>query len=253
MDDTTILCEECGYDLSSTPEASPCPECARPSARSRPNAREGSPWQRKPGLFSWVQTNVWMLWRHGSLFERLRVEPRRATPLLLLNLWLAGAVLADPWVGVFVGDPARGVHDFTAPLNVLRYGASWLVWGACVGLVLLALTWVEYLGVRFFAARRGWRLTSAGAWQVCAHASVGWIVCAALPLVALFVLQALIRVFHMPIHGTIDLGPRSPVVYSLADVVMIGVPVVGGFVGLLVFEFLVYKGVRAVRYAARVG
>ena len=35
---------------------------------------------------------------------------RRSPGLLILNLLIAGTILAAPWTGVFVGDPVRAAH-----------------------------------------------------------------------------------------------------------------------------------------------
>ena len=58
MDDTTLLCERCGYSLEGLPHTHTCPECGVPIRESLPAQRTGSPWQRSPGVRSWLATNV---------------------------------------------------------------------------------------------------------------------------------------------------------------------------------------------------
>jgi hypothetical protein len=127
-----------------------------------------------------------------------------------------------------------------------------VVEGAGVGLVLVLLTWIECAGVRFFAARRGWRLTRAGAWQVCAHASAAWGLCGALAMGVLAAYQGVVRVLHVAPSGFLDLRPVLPRV-EWNSVALGGGTLVGYGLGLLAFEWLVYRGVRACRYAAEAG
>ncbi len=42
--------------------------------------------------------------------------------------------------------------------------------------MLLALTSIEFTGMRFFGRRRRWRTTPGVALVICAHASVGWLI-----------------------------------------------------------------------------
>jgi hypothetical protein len=114
---------------------------------------------------------------------------------------------------------------------------------ACVPLVVVAfwvLTWTETLGVRFFGRRRGWRVTWPIALSVCAHASVGWaiggVLYAWVPLTRGVMWWALDRVPEPPASGI-----------ALSYAVM--APVAGLFIGMLVFETLVYVGVRENRFA----
>jgi hypothetical protein len=248
MNDSHPLCETCGYDLAGTPPSGACPECGRPAAASSPQARPGTAFQRRPGLWSWVTTNWHTLTKPVRTFSQLRIHPRGVVVLMGANLWLAGACLADPWVGTVIGDPARAARDLTEPRQLALYGLMWLAWGLAAGLLLLGLTAIEYAGVRFFAARRGWRLTRAAAWQVCAHASVGWILCGASAIAILAAIQACVRLFRLPLGGVVNLGT---VRIDTADVLLLGGPLLGYAIGLLVFETLVYRGVRACRYAAR--
>ncbi len=249
MDQLTLLCEECGYALAGLPRTGNCPECGRPIAASLPAARIGSPWQNRPGVRTAIITNLTALGHPGVLMEKIRIDPRRGRGLLLLNLAVAGALLVDPWVGVLVGDPLRRAGGRPLVEWLAVYGATWAMEVACGIVVLLALTYVEALGVRFFAARRGWRVTRDAAWQVCSHASVGWIVAGFLPFGALAALAAAERWLHWAPHGELNLAPVLARPIAWQEIAYVGL-LLGGFVlGLLVFEGLVYVGVRRCRFA----
>jgi hypothetical protein len=108
--------------------------------------------------------------------------------------------------------------------------------------VLWLLTWIEVAGVRFFHARRGWRVTRAVAWSVCAHASIGWVVGAALLVLG---------------WGLIDLDfwlARSLRTMTVRPRVgdWAAVPAGAGFfAGMMLFEYRVYQGMRVCRFANR--
>jgi hypothetical protein len=251
MDETTLLCESCGYGLAGLPETSACPECSRPIASSLPASRHGSPWQQSPGPFSWARSS-WLAIRHPRrLFAQIRIEPSHAHRLLAINLLLASAAMVGPWTGTFIGDPARaarGVGGWREPVALIFTPLAEVV---AVALILLILTWIEQRGIRFFAARRGWRLTKPAAQQICAHASIGWLLCGLLSLLFLATLFSLARLFGLSPGGVLDLRPYVDLSFHWGDLVpLLGL---GGsyFLGMLAFELLVYAGVRECRYAAR--
>lgn len=249
MDETTLLCETCGYGLAGLPAWAACPECARPISTSLPASRPGTPWQRGPGLFSWLSSS-WMALRHPRrLFSMLRVERQHASRLRWINLVLAAAVMVAPWTGAFIGDPARaarGVGGWREPVAMIFTPLAEVL---LVALILFVLTWIEERGIRFFAARRGWRLTAPAAAQICAHASIGWLLCGGLSMLFLATLFSVTRVFGVSPSGALDLRPYVEVTLHWSQVVpLVGL---GGsyFLGMLAFELLVCAGVRECRYA----
>jgi rRNA maturation protein Nop10 len=235
-----LLCESCGYTLSGLPADGACPECGRAIASSAPSARPGSPWQTARTGRSWVRTNYLMLRRPGAVFDRLRVDRKHALPLLMVNLLLAGALLAAPWVGTLIGDPARNSRTAEWVWRIVPMARSQLVGTVGVGLALLGLTAIEALGVRFFGRRRGWRITPDIAWQVCAHASVGWVVAAVLTLLSLIVW---LNLSYFGLSGWV--ARRG----TWADLSMALIPAAGFLAGMLVFEVLVYRGILRCKYA----
>lgn len=250
MHETTPLCESCGYDLSASPAHGSCPECGSLVAASLTGSRIGSPWQQRRSLLAWGLTNLGTLLRPTDRFRSLRISPAGAAALLAANLLLAGAVIADPWVGATTIDPARDVRDFSNLRELALYAAVWVAWSLFAALVLLALTFVEYAGLRFFAARRGWRLTRAATLQVCAHASIAWVLCGVLAIAAMVVPQILIRYFHLALDRRWDLRPSIAYTLALQTILMVAFPSAGYLAGLLIFEWLVFRGARACRFAA---
>lgn len=171
--------------------------------------------------------------------------------LLAINLLLSAALLVAPWVGILIGDPARSARG-GAWARAGAHAGMFLVYLSTAVLLLFGLTWIEYRGIRFFAARRAWRLTPEAAWQVCGHASVGWILSGFLPMWMLAVLQALVVFFGYTPGGELDLTPVVPVPIRIQEIAR-GLVIFGGFLtGLLEFEVLVYVGVRKCRYATTI-
>jgi hypothetical protein len=251
VDSHALLCETCGYSLVGLAGDGACPECGRLIATSRPEARPGSAWQRGAGLFALLKTNWAVLRSPRSEFSRIRIEPRTGTGLLVINTLATAAFFIDPWVGVIVGDPARGARLAGGAAGWAMVGAVWIAETMLAAAVLWLLTWIEYRGIRFFSRRRGWRLTPEGAWQVCCHASVGWLMLGVLPMLTLAAFQALTRVFHLgPPRGGLLLGWGPFSGMSWSEVTYGAGLLVALVAGMLVFEVLVYVGVRQCRYAA---
>jgi len=209
-----FLCENCGYPLRDLAGEVSCPECGRAIGESDPACRVGTAWQRRPSPDTWLTTSLAVFLRPGRLWSRARVEWRRAGALLVVNVTFAGLLSA----GLALAATGSG------------WGAS-LLGGLVASGVYLALTGVEWAGIRFFGQRRGWRTTGQVALVVCAHASVGWILVGPLFFPMAIVVRALGRLWPW-----LGLGPAAAL---------------GGafFLGMLIFETLVYVGFRRMRYA----
>lgn len=238
-DPDALLCEACGYPIDGLPEDGNCPECGRPIAQSLPAARPGSPWQQRPSPQSWIDTNLAALRAPAPLFSSLLVDPRRGTGLFVINTLIAAIGVLAPWYGTLIGDPVRSArlqhrHEWST--------AAWAVplQALFVALLFTSLTLVEWLGIQFYARRRGQRLTPAAAWQVCTHASVGWVAMSALMFLGILVTPLLAMVGL----GSLFSGSASAFIFAIP-------PLLGAFAGLMIFESLVYVGVNRCRYANR--
>ena len=240
-----LLCESCGYSILSLPQNGACPECGRKRAMSLPESREGTHWQKQAGVGSWCRTVHGVTSGPDKYFDKLQICAKGGRALLVLNLGIAAVFLAHPLVGVLRFDPASGVHEIWTIRGLLAIGLSASVLWAAALVLFSALTMIEYLGIRFFAARRQWRLLPNAAMQICAHASCAWIVAALLTIVGLSLSSML------PQLGT----TRAPATFweevvRAARFLLPGVPPLIGFaIGLIWFEWLVYKGVSSCKFA----
>ncbi|MFT3686172.1 MAG: Yip1 family protein [Phycisphaerales bacterium] len=235
-DADALLCEHCGYPIAGLSETTPCPECAKPAGESWPGTRPGSRYQnapKRPGRWFW--STIEILREPRAVFRRVRIEPRSSWPFLFTNLMIAATVAAGGYV--------------IATRN-LWLDASVAIWIGVFGGLLL-MTYIETLGLRFYAraASRRWRITPAVAWTVCHHASVGWIVgSAAMALVwatdpAGRLLEA--QWFNAWLTRSFS-GQTVNDWYLPLRITQMLAPVL---IGVLAFETLVYLGTRQCRYA----
>lgn len=231
-------------------------------AESLPTRRVGTAWQRAAGVGlvgAWARTMWGVLWRPRGTFRGMRpVADGRVWGLLIVNLVVAGVLAGGMWVWIGTrmsrpeatvwymreagGAGGRGVGQMVMynALTIPRpVGAAVLCVPALV-LGLLALTWIETVGVRFFGRRRGWRVTWPIALAVCAHASIGWTIGAGL--------HALVPLARGPLWTLLDELPAGLAIDVAIWFVRLA-PIAAFFVGMLVFEVLVYVGVRECRFA----
>lgn len=211
-----VLCEQCGYDLRGAASDGLCGECGEPVAASTPERRIGSPWQRGGGPVCLVRTATLVASRPRAVWGRLRIDGRSSLGLLLANTAVAGVlfgVAADSLVAM--------------PLFALG---------------ITALSVIEYFGLRTFGRRNRWRVTPGVAMTVVGHAAVGWVAAALLAAVGLRVGRAIGGGLPVP-RPLWNLVGQSSVDWATA------LPVGGFLVGMMVFEVLVYTGIRRCRYA----
>src|SRR5690606_26686844 len=69
-----------------------CPECGRPVRESLTRRRRGSPWQRAPGVGSWVMTTAGLLVSPRSFWDDVRVEEWKSWNLMNVNLMVTSSV-----------------------------------------------------------------------------------------------------------------------------------------------------------------
>lgn len=249
LPDHLLLCETCGYVLEGLETEPRCPECGTAMAWSLPSRRTGTSWQRSPGLWTWFRTTWMMCGKPRALFDVMSTTGRGWRTLMFIYLLIAATLFAAPWPEM---GSIRAPFPTLGPkvvLETVRYVAGSVLNTAIAFSVLWVLTWIEVVGIRFFSARRGWRLSRAASWQIAAHASMGWSLCGLLTLIGLAAMTAIDRVSPSLWRHSLDLTWASLGVVSARNIALILLPL-GGFVaGMLVFESLVYIGVLRCRYA----
>lgn len=234
IDEFTLLCERCGYVIEGLPADGACPECGKPIAESLPEARVGSPWQQR-GFRAWFATTRAMIRFPRAMFSIISIEVPVSVPLQVCNLATSAALMA---LALAINAGADSIVQRARPRHLASQFALgvviWLVLFACSFLLLTVLVAIERAGIRFFSARRPWRITPAVARSICAHATFGWIAGGLLMLGTTVSCAALRVAFGWPPirAGYLVIPPAF-------------------LVGMLCFETLVFIGMRRCKFANR--
>ncbi len=251
IDPEAVLCEGCGYEIRGLIQADAsgaCPECGRALAASMPGRRPGSVWQAQPGMLALLAT-WWRVLRHpwASWDDVTRADTReavrRARRLRLLTngaaALTAGYGLGTALIqGVYADGEFKGTLELALVLTLAWTG----------GLVVLfeVLCRVERTGMGLIGRQHGWRADAGVTRSVIAHAAIGWVVSAALLGLGFW----LGRIFQAFVHRPRDwaIGRWWAVAGEAAPLLL---PAAGFLIGLVLFEALVYVGVRRMRFVNR--
>lgn len=240
-----LLCETCGYVLEGLPREGNCPECGRAIGSSLPEARPGTPWDRGPSLRTWLATG-WMVVRSPrATFARARINAGHLSNLFWFN-GATGAAIALIPIWIAVGSRAFGavanqdrrlvLVEFVDSLGFFVLCCVAIPWVGVVWLIWL-LTAIERQGLKIIGRAHGWRITPSITASVCSHASFGWVIAGVLTGAAIAT-TLLMNHLRWPSWSTQQwLGPALLAAAALA--------------GLLIFETLVYIGVRRCKFANR--
>ncbi|MCC7388690.1 MAG: hypothetical protein IT431_07960 [Phycisphaerales bacterium] len=144
-----LLCDRCGYSLAGTPDTPVCPECGLDFAASRA-MRVGSPWQRRPSMWSWLKTVVLMIFR-----------PRRTLGIVSFDnddsnfrLFLCN-VLIMPGCAFMLAAVVGLVSCMLAPASVQeRIPVSGAVFVASIVLVAGLVMWLAAGLALYFSGRQ---------------------------------------------------------------------------------------------------
>lgn len=234
--DHTLLCEQCGYILEGLDPATNCPECGKPIAESLPERRTGTPFQQDPTWRGLAGQSIMLARRPTALFGRMRIGADNDSSLLARSIALASLATVLPTATVVTAlSLSRSIHGYEIIIGFWIMALCWLV----VGFALLLLTAIERKGVTFFSRRRGWRVPKPVAQSICANAAPGWISAGVLFSIGLLVLPFAAR--------WADDLPRSMRAWGQGAAAAL--PFLGLLAGMLIFETLVYLGVRRCKYA----
>lgn len=225
-----IRCEACGYPLAGLDPEGACPECGEPIAASDPERRDGPPWEHRATAASWCSTAWTILRRPGRAFRELRVTGSavRARVYVLsiaVACWLNPATV----VGLIAGDP------------------RWAAAGLFAVKLVLALTYLEALGLVVIGRQRGWRLPFAHAERVVAYAATGWLIglpvawCLGVAFVVATARGGGWPMLDLPVIGAVDPPPGFWLAAGAIAFALIAMP----------FELLAYLGARRCRFANR--
>lgn len=218
------LCERCGYPLRGLSIDAVCPECGLAVAESSPAERAAPPVDVRESLWDYPAV-VWHVLRHPTgAFRHMRIDGGNgpARRFLAMNCFFAAGVWA---LIMLLLSLARRELNPPGLVFMLSYAA------------MLALTYIEMLGVTAFSRRRGWRVPFHLAERVCCFASVGWLPGMLVAGLGAWLLDALAG-GSLWFEGVLGLVKVSWLCYG------------GLFVlSLLWFETLVWVGVRQVKYA----
>ncbi len=190
-----------------------------------------------------MRTHLWVLRHPLTCWDSIRVLGADSNELLWVSLMLAGLTGVIPGSLVAIRHIRESINLSISALIVLIgidfcLVVGWTLFSSILVVIAgLLLTSIERLGVRLFGSRRGWRITDIVARTVCGHAAGGWIlafVCLELGLT-------------WPI-ATDPFGRAGSLISKLSDELWIA-SLSLSFAGMLLFETLVYLGVRRMRYA----
>lgn len=238
FEDDDLLCERCGYVLSGLRPMDHCPECGKPLLESHPDARTGTVWQRDRSGWAGVRE---VLVHPGAAFSVARAEVEQSRSFRHLCLAASGLGVAFVLVVLYF---AHGLvfpgelrsHDQLV-LVVLIANAG--LFGMPITLVLGLATAIEKRGIMTFGRFHHRRIDERVAETIVGHASAAWL---GLPVLvgAAWVIGAGIGVVAR--HW-------RPATWELTLTAPYWMPLVGAFAGMLWFEWVVWTGVRRMRFA----
>lgn len=228
-----LLCEKCGYPIGHIEGWKRCPECGTRFRDSYPDTREGSVWQQRDGNGRWLWTNIETLWRPRYAMRRIRIDRRSSAFLMHANLMVAATMNAIGWL-----------YASSAQINPAMF-----LWLGVYGGILL-LIFIETIGVRFYARAdsRRWRVTPDVAWVVCHHASVGWVIGGILMLFV-WVADPVRPLIYSEAADKLTLKHLGVSISTYSTELRLAQLLIPFATGMLIFETLVFFGVRQCRFA----
>lgn len=246
-EDSMLICQSCGYNLSGTPADGRCSECGEPAADSiAAETRPGTMWQRrtKGWLMPWVRCSVQSILHPCRLGRELQVyRPVDDSWKMLLGHAVASAILCAGMVGLWLASPALGYsksfdYEFWISM-VIATIAGTLYWTA-ISIMLSASVAALLVGL-WFAWTQGCTVMLAAGRVVCHLAGF----------------QALWCIYLYLSYFAVNLAPRVRWTLKLGkwnmdfEIIVIVFTLVLNLVWVWLNFRLIYMAVREARFATR--
>lgn len=252
-DDFTLLCERCGYVVDGLPTDGACPECGRPIAKSLPERRVGTPWQRSPTFRNLLRTWAWTLLHPMRTLDALSEVPGHDRRLRRWTTIAAALLFSLGWWQYGATNTARAGPATLLVLLVVIVLSAGVAW-----LVLQLLIHVETWGLGVIARVRRARMPRAARYAVTAHGCVGWVLAGFMLWVASIGLDVLHTIYFVPYT---EYDPSRPITEQF-DVFYGGSPpwldllnaaarVLSCLIGLVFSGVFAWLGMRRLKYANR--
>jgi len=242
-DEYTLLCERCGYIVEGLSTDGPCPECGRLIAKSLPERRGGTPWQRRGGLVSLLATGFLVAVHPKRTLDRMMVQPPKMGLLLAASAFPMG-LLSGAGVMLLLEMERPLPGGGTTSWSAGSYTGAWVL-AVMIGVVitpfiamlLWTLTWVEARGLVLFGAQHQFRMHPRLAHTIVRHGAFGWL------LSGLGAAMALPLAFASGHDWQLVYGPPGDEFTWLASA---GLAV--AVIGFLAFEVFAWLGLRRCRF-----
>lgn len=222
-----LLCEQCGYALTSTPPTANCPECGDAVVNSLPSRRIGTPWQQARTWRAFFHTMNAVHFSPSQLFRVMATSTRDRT-WMFIHLAIAAII------GATIVTITRAAASSPPSPYWQRLFLALIPLFA----LLLMLTELERLGMYWIARRRGWRVDRTLTLAICSHASCVW--WAATVGMGIGVTLAKASSYRRIDFGIEFIPPiPTPLLFGILGVMP----------GLLWFETLAFIGLRMCCYA----
>jgi hypothetical protein len=160
-DESSVLCESCGYTLDGLPTTGQCPECGAPISQSlSDDGRKLPAWEDvtngRNWVWRWMSTTMAILFRPGRFYRTLETRHYDEAALRFARLhWSLSAIL-------FAGSLSIHVYWYERYLLGPQFmGGPWVIWLAAMPVTYLFLWGTTRFASRLTAweaAYRGYRL-----------------------------------------------------------------------------------------------
>jgi len=233
-------CDDCGYTLLGIDPAGQCPECGRLIADSLgAHSRPPTAWEVRPSIFNWrvILRQAWAIIRRPrSLFfsmPTLSGQPaaQRWLVLSMAMIFALGMLIVPALFKTLDAD-----WNSVAWSGSLAMGLTWMLFG-------LMMVGIETAGIATFSRMRGHKVYLSTASKVTSYASVLmflWVILGGVQLVVFAYLNAQPGGMRKMFHLNSIREEQIVLAISLA-VAHIG--------GLIWYELVVYRGIRAIQFA----